>query len=245
LFSALACAVDDKLIASNPAVFKRGRGLPKVELAEMATLKPEQAVALRDAVRHSQIYPAVLLALHTGARRGEILAMRWKSVDLDHGVVRIVQSLVQVGKTVRFKEPKTGRARTVTLAPVAVDELRRVKREQAEALLLLGIRQSPSTLVCARRDGEPLQPQSLTHEFPRFLGRLGEDFPRVRFHDLRHTHATLLLESGENPKVVQERLGHTTIKTTLDLYSHVTETMQQQAAVRLDDTFRRAARAGQ
>ena len=81
------------------------------------------------------------------------------------------------------------------------------------------------TLVCARRDGEPLQPQSLKHEFPRFLARL-KDFPRVRFHDLRHSHATQLLFAGIHPKIAQERLGHSTISTTLDLYSHVTETMQ-------------------
>jgi integrase len=103
------------------------------------------------------------------------------------------------------------------------------------------IRQGADTLVCACRDGEPLQPQSLTHEFPRFLGRV-KDLPRVRFHDLGHNHATLLLAAGEHLKIAQERLGHSMITTTLALYSHVTPTMQEQAAARLDDTFRRAAR---
>jgi integrase len=98
------------------------------------------------------------------------------------------------------------------------------------------------TLVCARRDGEPLQPQSLKHEFPRFLARL-KGFPRVRFHDLRHSHATQLLFAGIHPKIAQERLGHSTISTTLDLYSHVTETMQEDAAGRLDAAFRGAIKA--
>jgi integrase len=83
----------------------------------------------------------------------------------------------------------------------------------------------------------------LTHEFPRFLPRLGSDFPRVRFHDLRHSHATQLLLAGVHPKVAQERLGHSTITTTLDLYSHVNETMQEDAACRLDAAFRGAITA--
>jgi hypothetical protein len=118
--------------------------------------------------------------------------------------------------------------------------LRRRKREQAEDLLKLGVRQTEATLVCARRDGEPLQPQSLTHEFPRFLARLGREFPRVRFHDLRHSQATQLLLAGVHPKVAQERLGHSTISTTLDLYSHVSATMQEDAAARIDAAFRHA-----
>jgi len=104
---------------------------------------------------------------------------------------------------------------------------------------MLGVRQTGDTLVCARRDGEPLQPQSLTHEFPRFLARL-KDFPRIRFHYLRHSHATQLLLAGVHPKVAQERLGHSTVTTTLDLYSHVTATMQEDAAGRLDAAFRDA-----
>ena len=242
LSAALGRALEQQLIARNPCdVFKKR--LPKVERRDMTTLTAVQAVALLDAVRHSHIYPAVLLALHTGMRRGEILALRWRNVDFDRAVLRVVESLEQTKTALRFKEPKTGKARAITLAAGAVDELRRLKREQAEALLMLGVRQDGDTLVCARRDGEPLQPQSLTHEFPRFLGRV-TGLPRIRFHDLRHTHATLLLAAGEHPKVAQERLGHSTIVTTLDLYSHVTQTMQEQAAARLDDAFRHAGRPG-
>ena len=99
--------------------------------------------------------------------------------------------------------------------------------------LLLGIRQTGDTLVCARADGEPHQPRSLTHEFTRMLSRM-KDIPRVRFRDLRHGHATQLLAAGVHPKIAQERLGHSTIVTTLDLYSHVSETMQTEAAAKIE-----------
>ncbi len=239
LSAALARAVEQQLIARNPAEIFRRR-LPKVEHRTMTTLTAEQSARLLAALRHSHIYWPVLLALATGARRGEVLALRWRNADLDRGAVRIVESLEQTKAGIRFKSPKTDRARAVTLPGFAIAELRRLKREQAEKLLTLGVRQTGSTLLCARADGEPLQPQSLTHEFPRFLARLGPDFPRVRFHDLRHSHATQLLLAGVHPKVAQERLGHSTITTTLDLYSHVTETMQEDAAARIDAAFRGA-----
>jgi integrase len=143
----------------------------------MATLTPEQSARLLEAVRHSHVYWPVLISLATGARRGETLALRWRNVDLDRGTVRIVESLEQTKAGLRFKSPKTDRTRAVTLPGFAVEELRRRKREQAEDLLALGVRQTENTLVCARRAAEPLQPQSLTHEFPRFLSRL-RDFPR-------------------------------------------------------------------
>jgi integrase len=238
LSAALSRAVENQLIARNPCdVFKKR--LPKVERREMATLTAEQSARLLDAVGHSHIYWPVLIALATGARRGEVLAIRWRNVDLDRGTIRIVESLEQTKSGLRFKSPKTDRARAVTLPSFALEELCRLKREQAENLLALGVRQTGDTLVCARRDGEPLQPQSLTHEFPRFLTRL-KDFPRVRFHDLRHSHATQLLLAGVHPKIAQERLGHSTVTTTLDLYSHVTDTMQEDAAGRLDAAFRGA-----
>jgi integrase len=242
LSAALGRAVEQQIIVRNPCDAFRKR-LPKVERRGMATLTAEQSARLLDAVLRSHIYWPVLIALATGARRGEALALRWCNVDLDRGAVRIVESLEQTKAGLRFKSPKTDRARAVTLPSFAVEELRRLKREQAESLLMLGVRQTGDTLVCARRDGEPVQPQSLTHEFPRFLARLGSDFPRVRFHDLRHSHATQLLLAGVHPKVAQERLGHSTISTTLDLYSHVTETMQEDAAGRLDAAFRGAITA--
>jgi integrase len=184
----------------------------------------------------------VLLALATGMRRGEVFALRWRNVDLDRGSLRVMESLEQTKTGIRFKAPKTDRTRTITLPAFAIAELRRLKREQAEELFMLGVRQSGETLVCARADGLPLQPQSLTHQFTRLIGRIKE-LPRVRFHDLRHSHATQLLLTGVHPKVAQERLGHASITTTLDLYSHVTETMQSDAAQRLDAAFAAAQAA--
>jgi len=184
------------------------------------------------------IYWPVLLALTTGMRRGEILALRWRSIDLDAATLRVVESLEETKVGLRFKAPKTGKHRAIVLPAFAVEELRRLKREQAEALLRIGVRQSGDTLVCAREDGQPKLPGSLTGEFARLVRRLG--LPLVRFHDLRHSHATALLAGGVHPKIAQERLGHSTIATTMDLYSHVTDTMQAEAAAKLDAVLRPA-----
>jgi len=103
--------------------------------------------------------------------------------------------------------------------------------------LKLGVRLADDTLLCARADGEPHQPRCLTHEFTYLVGRV-KDLPRVRFYDLRHSHATQLLRAGVHPTIAQERLGHSTISTTLDLYSHDTDTMPEDATARLDNMFR-------
>jgi integrase len=233
-------AVEQQVLARNPAdAFKKR--LPKVERREMMTLSPSQSARLLAAIKHTRIYWPVLLALATGMRRGEVFALRWKNVDLDRASLRVMESLEQTKAGIRFKAPKTDRTRAITLPVFAVEELRRLKREQAEKLLMLGVRQTGETLVCARSDGEPLQPQSLTHQFTRLIGRM-KDLPRIRFHDLRHSHATQLLLAGVHPKIAQERLGHATITTTLDLYSHVTQTMQTDAAQKLDALFKTAIR---
>jgi integrase len=238
LRSALARAVEQQLLGRNPADAFRKR-LPKVERREMKTLSTEQSARLLEAIKHTRIYWPVLLALSTGMRRGEVFALRWKNGDLSGSSIRVMESLEQTKAGIRFKAPKSERTRVITVPHFAVSELKRLKRQQAEELLMLGVRQSAETLVCARADGEPLQPQSLTHQFTRLINRL-KDMPRVRFHDLRHSHATQLLSAGVHPKVAQDRLGHATITTTLDLYSHVTETMQSDAAERLDALFRTA-----
>jgi integrase len=242
LYAALARATehDPPLLARNPAnAFKKR--LPKVERKDLVTLTPEQSTQLLAALRHSRVYWPVLLALATGMRRGEICALRWRSVDLDRGIVRVVESLEQTKTSVRFKSPKSEKHRAVTLPAFAIEELRRLKREQAEELLAVGVRQTGETLVCGRADGEPHLPLSLTTEFAR---RVQGMRPPVRFHDLRHSHATQLLASGVHPKIAQERLGHSTITTTLDLYSHVTDTMQAAAAEKLDAAWRVAMGSG-
>jgi len=106
-----------------------------------------------------------------------------------------MESLEQIKTGIRFKAPKADRTRAITLPAFAIEELRRLKRQQAEELLRIGIRQSAENLVCCREDGEPKQPRSLTHEFIHLMSRV-KDLPRVRFHDLRHSHATQLLLVG-------------------------------------------------
>jgi integrase len=147
-------------------------------------------------------------------------------------------STEQTKAGIREKSTKSGRPRTVALTQLAVEELRRHKVHQAEELLRLGLRQTDEMYVVAQADGQPLKPDSLTHEFVRFIA--GTNLPKVRFHDLRHSHATHLLASGVHPKIAQERLGHATIAITLDLYSHVLPGMQADAASRVDDTLRQA-----
>lgn len=238
LKSALSRAVEQRLLVRNPADILSKR-LPKVERKEMVTLAPEQSAQLLESIKHTRTYWPVLIALATGMRRGEVLALRWKNVDFDRGTLRVVQSLEQTKKGLRFKDTKTGKDRAIVLPAYAIEELRRLKRQQAEELLALGIRQTGETLACCRADGEPLQPRSLTHQFT-ILREGVKGLPRVRYHDTRHTHATQLLADGIHPKVAQERLGHSTITTTMDLYSHVTDTMQADAAARLDMTFQTA-----
>jgi integrase len=158
LKSVLARAVEQQALSRNPAdALKR---LPKVEPKQINALTVEQSTRLLKAIRHTMTYWPTLIALATGMRRGEILALRWKSVDLERGTVRVVESLEQTKAGLRFKSTKSEKARAVPLPKFAIAALRDWKREQAESLLRLGIRQSSEGLVCAREDGEPKQPNS-------------------------------------------------------------------------------------
>lgn len=159
LKSALARAVEQQALARNPAdALKR---LPKVERKPIVALTVEQSQRLLSAIRHTTTYWPVMLALATGLRRGEILALRWRNVDLATGALRVVQSLEQTKAGLRFKSTKSEKGRGVALPSFAIAELRRHKQAQAETLLALGVRQSGDTLVCARIDGEPKQPASV------------------------------------------------------------------------------------
>ncbi len=231
----LAQAVRWEMLSRNPA---DAVDPPKGERPEMRALDTAGAAALLEAVRPLRLFVPAMLALTCGMRRGEICALRWRSVDLANAQIAVVGSVEQTRQAIRDKAPKNGRARAVAMTTLAVDELRRHKVSQAEELLRFGIRQSDDIYVVAQADGRPLKPNSLTHEFARFIA--GTTLPRVRFHDLRHSHATHLLASGVHPKIAQERLGHSSIAITLDLYSHVLPGMQEDAASRVDAVLRAA-----
>jgi integrase len=240
LRQALAQAVLWELLGRNPADAVEP---PKTERRQMTALDTDATAMLVEAARDTSLFIPVLLAVMCGIRRGEIAALRWRSVDLEHGMLSVVASAEQTKETVREKPPKNGKGRSVALPSLVVDELRRYRIKQAEHLLRLGVRLTDDHHVVMREDGLPLQPRSLTHAFQIFLK--AHKLQRVRLHDLRHTHATQMLKSGVHPKVAQERLGHSSIAITLDLYSHVMPGMQDEAAQRVDVALRAAIeRAG-
>jgi len=192
-----------------------------------------------DAARERRLFISLVLAALCGLRRGEITALRWRSVDLETGQLAVIASTEQLDKkganSVREKEAKSGRARTVALPSLAVEELRRWRLAQAEELLKLGIRADDGWHVVTQADGSPLQPRSLTHVVSDFLKEWG-----VTLHKLRHSHASHMLASNVHPKIVQERLGHSSIAITLDIYSHLMPNMQEGAAATVDGVLRAA-----
>lgn len=238
LIKALGQAVTWERLAKNPA---SATTAPKVSRARMTAYDASQTASLLAALRGTRMHVAVLLAVTCGLRRGEIAALRWRAIDLDAKVLAVVESAEQVKGSVVYKEPKSGHARTVAMSATVVAELRAHRARQAEEQLRLGLRPAGDSFVVAQIDGAPLQPRSITHEWVRLVQRT--DLPRIRFHDLRHSHASQMLAAGVHPKIASERLGHSTIAITLDLYSHVMPGMQADAAEQVDAAIQRAVNA--
>ena len=235
LRQALQQAVRWQVLARNPA---DAVDPPRVERRTLETYDVAQAVELLDTLRETRMFIPTMLAVLCGLRRGEIAALRWRNVDLEARQLAVVESAEQTASGVRYKEPKGGRVRTVALSATVVKELRAHRAKQAEELLRIGISLSGECFVVAQADGRPVQPRSITHEWVRLVGRTS--LPRIRFHDLRHAHATHMLANGVHPKVASERLGHSKVGITLDLYSHVLPGMQADAAARVDEAFQLA-----
>jgi integrase len=237
LRQALQQAVKWQLLARNPADAVEP---PHPRRKEMLALDEPQIAMLLEAARPNRLlHLSVLLAVTTGMRRGEILALRWRDIDFEPGVLSVRQSLEETKAGLAFKEPKSEKARrTIALPELAIEGLRRRKADQARVKLMMGRSYEDHDLVCCQDDGRPLHPTSLTHVFVNLLRR--RNLIRVRFHDLRHSHATILLRKGVHPKIVSERLGHSTVGITLDVYSHVMPGMQEEAARKIDVALRTA-----
>jgi integrase len=167
-----------QLLARNPADVVKP---PKIERKEMKALDANATAELIEAARESRLFVPILLGVLCGIRRGEIVALRWRSVDLDRGQLSIVASVEQTKHEVREKPPKSGRGRTVALPSLIIEELRQHRLRQAESLLRVGLRLTDDHHVVMRADGKPLQPRSLTQNFVIFLK--SQRLPRVRLHD--------------------------------------------------------------
>jgi integrase len=236
LYSALNQAERWKLINRNPAALLEKRDRPKIERKPVRTIDAAATAAALDAARERRLFIPLVLGVLCGLRRGEITALRWRSVDLENGQLAVIASTEQTDAgAIREKEAKSGKARTIALPSLAVDELRGWRLAQAEELLRLGIRADDNWHVVTQADGSPLRPRSLTHAVSEFLKEW-----RITLHGLRHTHASHLLALKEHPKVVQERLGHSSIAITMDIYSHLMPNMQEDAAAAVDGVLRAA-----
>jgi integrase len=183
-----------------------------------------------------RLYCAWVVAGTTGLRRGELLGLRWRDVDLDRGVLSVRQTVGLVqrdGKRIiGYGVPKTDQSRrVVALDPWTVGELAEHRLRQDAERELAGDAWQDADLVFPARDGRPFHPEHFWREFVTRCDRYA--VPRIALHDLRHTHATMALQEGIHPRIVQERLGHSTISITLDVYSHVLPTMQEEAAAKM------------
>ena len=234
LREALGQAVKWQLLAVNPADAVTP---PRVERQEMRSLSAQQSAALLDAAQGSEFGPAIETALYTGLRLGELLGLRWEDLDLHSGRLSVQQTARSVRGGVTFGPTKTHRSRRrLSIPATAVEGLRGVRAGQLEHRLRAGTAWHDSDLVFTDALGHSMTRERLRAAFYGLLETAG--LPRVRLHDLRHTHATLMLSQGEHPKVVSERLGHATVGITLDTYSHVLPDLQAEAAERLAATLK-------
>ena len=203
---------------------------PKVFKEEIRPLSSAQARTLLEAAREDRLEALYVLAIHCGLRQGELLALRWDDVDLVVGTLRVNRSLTVTKDGPTFTTPKTAKSRrTVQLTVGAVEALKRHSERQAQEMVKVDALYRDQGLVFASQIGTPMNRQNLnSRSFKPLLERTG--LPNIRFHDLRHTCATLLLGQGVHPKFVQELLGHATIAITLDTYSHVLPGMGHQVS---------------
>lgn len=227
LNKALADAQRKGTVVRNVAALADAPSLKARRRAEIKAWDVDQLAVFLDGIAAHRLYAAFHLAAHTGMRRGEVLGLRWGDVDLEVGRLSVRQALVSVAYQVELSDVKTGSGRrTIDLDPGTVDvaKLWRIQRSEERG----GREPAADDLVFTKEDGEFIHPDSFSQTFDRKVAKL--PVPTISLHDLRHTHATLLLKAGVPVKVVRERLGHATAAFTMTVYQHVLPGMQSDAA---------------
>ncbi len=227
LHAALDQAVDWNLVPRNVAALVKAPRLKRQEVQAFDAAQARQSQTVAAATRWNGL---IAVALATGMRQGELLGLTWGDVDFEAGVIRVRRQLGRDGTLDELKNDKHRRSIDTPTSTLAA--LKEHKRQQSEARLLLGQKWEDHGLVFCTHAGRPLGWRNVGREYKHLLSRAG--LPDYPFHALRHTNATLLLLQGVHPKVVQERLGHSNISMTLDIYSHVLPRLGQEAAAKLD-----------
>jgi integrase len=202
---------------------------PGGEGAAVSYVEPRCPPQVPSVSSRRSLYAAFYLAAASGMRRGELLGLRWCDLDLESRQLSVVQCVIEVAHAVRIGPPKSDHSRRmIALDQKTVAVLAEHKMRQQGKRLQRGASLAPDDLVFAQDDGSPIHPGCFSQIFGRRVATAR--VPRIRFHDLRHTHATLALRAHVHPKIVSERLGHSTIAITLDIYSHCIPSMQREAA---------------
>ena len=219
------------LIAFNAC---KGVSPPRPQRSEIPSIGPDELSRLIEAIEPSSFFLYYYTLLLTGLRRSELLALKWRDVDLELSSFYVNHSLHRLDDgTIIVKEPKTPRSRRpVDLPPSLALTLRQHRIDSQAKWVLMGKTLTENDYVYHMVNGSPLNPNTVSHTFGKLMERAG--MPDIRLHDLRHIHATMLLKAGTHPRIVQERLGHSSIATTLDIYSHTVPGLQKAAAERLD-----------
>jgi integrase len=232
LHVALKTAVQWGLIARNPA---DAVTIPKLRRNEMQTWSEAEVVRFLEAAKGSQYYALAYTALFTGMRRSELLGLKWGDVDLVLGQIYITRGLhhLKDGSYV-FTEPKSTKSRrTIALPPTVTLLLKEHYEKWKLEGVVHGVKAKDEDLVFCTTEGLPLRPNTVTRAWVSLAKKAG--LKVIRLHDARHTHASIMLKQGIHPKIVQERLGHSSIEMTLDTYSHVAPGLQEAAAARFDE----------
>jgi integrase len=199
---------------------------PKESNKKIDVLTQDEVNYLPKNSKDHPIYPVLLIVISCGLRRGEILGLQWSNINFLNSTIYVENNLTQSNSKIQLGETKTSAGKRAVSVPNSVlKELKEIRKKQKKNKLLLGKAYEDSDYVCTWQDGRIFRPDYITKVFPKILKEL--DLPIVRFHYLRHSHASLLLRQGIQTKVVQERLCHSNISITLDTYSHILPDMQK------------------
>ena len=231
LREALQHAFKMQLIPRNPADFVT---LPKQTRFKAKAYEESEAVQMLEKARGTDMEAVLHLAVGLGMRRGELLALRWQDIDFERNQLSVRQNLVYIDGEYIFRLPKSEAGiRTIDMPSSLSVVLKKHRKKQLEYKLFYGKEYKDNDLVCCRLDGSPYNPGSFSHKFDKFLKANG--MRHIRLHDLRHTNASLMLQYNVSPKVASQRLGHSSIGITMDLYTHVLGDLNADAANKIDN----------